>query len=496
MAKSENKKSRDSGGGGGGGGGIPRPQLGITTSPSKLAVRTNTNKMVTNKHEAVVRSASGGDRVESKPGPDNGPYKLLPPSISYSANNANRALVNDKLYPRIPNPGPPLFHPSAPQRSQTLSMIPSHASSRTKMGAGLPAKAPNMPGVTQVRFGPPAPGPGQAEPPGGQMSRLPGQHQQVKSIMKSVESSQAQSQTPLHFSGPSYPPAPRTVVTSYTGGPGGGAYPHSSASALPHSQHQAPAQTSYGPSPGPGHHNSFVTQGQPGKIPGPGSHEPGHFKPGPAPAHLAHHRLGQRTQTPASFAGPGPGFMHPAHPTPPPYHQPPPPQPPQPLPPSSDSRSLSNSVDSKHNDSSDTEFSASANSSSEQFKRGPVSDKSEAKNLASENGVIVSELNKKVTDLQSEVRSLKDLNARLSEDNKELRDLCCFLDDDRQKGRKLAREWQRFGRYTASVMRQEVSNYQTKLKDLAGKQEELIRDNLELKVSVKHLKISHSALLL
>ena len=110
--------------------------------------------------------------------------------------------------------------------------------------------------------------------------------------------------------------------------------------------------------------------------------------------------------------------------------------------------------------------------------------------MASENGVIVSDLNKKVTELQNEVRSLKDLNARLSEDNKELRDLCCFLDDDRQKGRKLAREWQRFGRYTASVMRQEVSNYQTKLKDLAGKQEELIRDNLELKVSVRHLKIS------
>lgn len=48
----------------------------------------------------------------------------------------------------------------------------------------------------------------------------------------------------------------------------------------------------------------------------------------------------------------------------------------------------------------------------------------------------------------------------MSDDNQELRDLCCFLDDDRQKGRKLAREWQRFGRYTASVMRQEVSNYQ------------------------------------
>ena len=84
---------------------------------------------------------------------------------------------------------------------------------------------------------------------------------------------------------------------------------------------------------------------------------------------------------------------------------------------------------------------------------------------------------------------MKELNARLSEDNQELRDLCCFLDDDRQKGRKLAREWQRFGRYTASVMRQEVSNYQSKLKELAGKQEDLIRDNLELKVKLKVLTV-------
>lgn len=60
----------------------------------------------------------------------------------------------------------------------------------------------------------------------------------------------------------------------------------------------------------------------------------------------------------------------------------------------------------------------------------------------------------------TELRTLKDANQRLSDDNQELRDLCCFLDDDRQKGRKLAREWQRFGRYTASVMRQEVSAYQ------------------------------------
>ncbi|KAK4309706.1 hypothetical protein Pmani_018702 [Petrolisthes manimaculis] len=81
----------------------------------------------------------------------------------------------------------------------------------------------------------------------------------------------------------------------------------------------------------------------------------------------------------------------------------------------------------------------------------------------------------------SELRHLRHAHTRLTDDNQELRDLCCFLDDDRQKGRKLAREWQRFGRYTASVMRQEVTAYQNKLRQLEAKQQELIKDNLELK---------------
>lgn len=38
-----------------------------------------------------------------------------------------------------------------------------------------------------------------------------------------------------------------------------------------------------------------------------------------------------------------------------------------------------------------------------------------------------------------------------------------------------------FCRYTASVMRQEVSAYQSKLRELDNKQQELIKDNLELK---------------
>lgn len=90
----------------------------------------------------------------------------------------------------------------------------------------------------------------------------------------------------------------------------------------------------------------------------------------------------------------------------------------------------------------------------------------------------------KVGQLMAEISSLKETNQRLNDENQELRDLCCFLDDDRQKGRKLAREWQRFGRYTASVMRQEVAAYQVKLRHLEAKQQHLIEDNIELKVFV------------
>lgn len=75
-------------------------------------------------------------------------------------------------------------------------------------------------------------------------------------------------------------------------------------------------------------------------------------------------------------------------------------------------------------------------------------------------GRLTAEQNRQLQSLVNELRALKEQNQRLLDDNQELRDLCCFLDDDRQKGRKLAREWQRFGRYTASVMRQEVAAYQ------------------------------------
>lgn len=73
------------------------------------------------------------------------------------------------------------------------------------------------------------------------------------------------------------------------------------------------------------------------------------------------------------------------------------------------------------------------------------------------------------------------MNQKLQEDNQELRDLCCFLDDDRQKGKRVSREWQRLGRYSAGLMRKEVAIYLQKLKELEKRQVEVIRENMELK---------------
>ncbi|XP_053553455.1 coiled-coil domain-containing protein 85C [Bombina bombina] len=105
----------------------------------------------------------------------------------------------------------------------------------------------------------------------------------------------------------------------------------------------------------------------------------------------------------------------------------------------------------------------------------------EKMNLMVEHGNLMKDVNRRLQVHLHEIRGLKEVNQKLQDDNQELRELCCFLDDDRQKGKKLSREWQRFGRHTAGAMWKEVGSYQQKLKELEAKQESLIRDNLELK---------------
>ncbi|XP_029281450.1 coiled-coil domain-containing protein 85C-B isoform X1 [Cottoperca gobio] len=105
----------------------------------------------------------------------------------------------------------------------------------------------------------------------------------------------------------------------------------------------------------------------------------------------------------------------------------------------------------------------------------------EKMNLMIEHGNMMKDINRRLQVHLHEIRSLKEINQKLQDDNHELRELCCFLDDDRQKGKKLSREWQRFGRYTASAMWKEVGTYMMKLKDLEANQDTVLRENSELK---------------
>lgn len=99
----------------------------------------------------------------------------------------------------------------------------------------------------------------------------------------------------------------------------------------------------------------------------------------------------------------------------------------------------------------------------------------------SEHNAMTKDFNKRMQGHILEIRSLRETNQQLIKDNQELKDLCCFLDDDRQKGRKLTKEWQKFGHYTASVMRTELDTYPTKLKQLEEKQKQLMQENIDLK---------------
>ncbi|KAM3606883.1 uncharacterized protein V6R79_025085 [Siganus canaliculatus] len=105
----------------------------------------------------------------------------------------------------------------------------------------------------------------------------------------------------------------------------------------------------------------------------------------------------------------------------------------------------------------------------------------EKRGVIVEHGNLMREVNRRLQQHLNEIRSLKDVNQKLQEDNQELRDLCCFLDDDRQKGKRVSREWQRLGRYSAGLMRKEVAIYLQKLKELEQRQVEVIRENVELK---------------
>ena len=106
---------------------------------------------------------------------------------------------------------------------------------------------------------------------------------------------------------------------------------------------------------------------------------------------------------------------------------------------------------------------------------------SEKLTIMIEHNNLIKEFNKRMESHLEEIRALKDSNVQYETELKDLQELSVFLDDDRKKCRRLAKEWQRFGRHTVTVLRGEMAGYQEKNKTLESRQQKLLKENTELR---------------
>ncbi|XP_051901259.1 coiled-coil domain-containing protein 85B [Pristis pectinata] len=96
-------------------------------------------------------------------------------------------------------------------------------------------------------------------------------------------------------------------------------------------------------------------------------------------------------------------------------------------------------------------------------------------------GRLIGQVNRQLQEHLREIRELKAVNSRLREENRELGDLCCFLDGERLKVKRLAGEWQRLGRHALRALREDVGDCLGKLAELGRLQGALASENGQLK---------------
>jgi len=82
---------------------------------------------------------------------------------------------------------------------------------------------------------------------------------------------------------------------------------------------------------------------------------------------------------------------------------------------------------------------------------------------------------------------------QLVRENDELRVRCQYLETSQQKSRGIASEWQNFGKYTAQVLKSEVESADKKIKFLESRVDELRKENKELKDVCLYLDNSERA---
>lgn len=96
-------------------------------------------------------------------------------------------------------------------------------------------------------------------------------------------------------------------------------------------------------------------------------------------------------------------------------------------------------------------------------------------------GRLIRQVNGQLREHLLEVRELKAVNRRLQEENRQLGELCGFLDSDRRKAQRLAEEWQGLGRRAVRALAEDVGGCLGRLAALERLQGALLADNLQLK---------------
>ena len=81
---------------------------------------------------------------------------------------------------------------------------------------------------------------------------------------------------------------------------------------------------------------------------------------------------------------------------------------------------------------------------------------------------------------------------QLESENRELRAMCGYLSDGYYKNKKLGEEWRSFGKYTAEILKEELASSESERRVTKGELERLAKENKELKEMCLYLDQSRS----
>lgn len=127
--------------------------------------------------------------------------------------------------------------------------------------------------------------------------------------------------------------------------------------------------------------------------------------------------------------------------------------------------------------------------------------------LMSEHSAVMREVNRRLQTHLVEIRALRDANVKVEDDarsqraareqvdaeareaaeraateTRELRELCCFLDDERQRLRRLSHEWQRYGQHvTAAGLDRGLGELTARIAELEQRQGVVVDENSRLR---------------